>query len=262
MGRRNFTDFLPPSMRWLVWDKMQGEFSRRLRVRTWTSQNAASRIFRYSRGAALKDGKVHPTQKPVALMEWCLGFLPDAKTILDPMPEAGRWPWHVSAWGGGQQASKSTPITSRLCAGVWMKQPGSRALICRNQSPSPSGVISMTGRNYRRAEKACEICGERFTVPNYRKDIARFCSRSCRSAMIAAKYFNTGPKPWAAKNLDGHRLSNRPRNSARDTPPNKDMKGIHLSPASEFQKGRECETRAETGEIRIRHFKNDNPGRL
>jgi len=27
--------------------------------------------------------KQHPTQKPVALMEWCLGFLPDAKTVLD-----------------------------------------------------------------------------------------------------------------------------------------------------------------------------------
>lgn len=117
----------------------------------------------------------------------------------------------------------------------------------------------MTGRNYRRAEKACEICGERFTVPNYRKDIARFCSRSCRSAMIAAKYFNTGPKPWAAKNLDGHRHKSPTKFRPGHTAWNKDMKGIHLSPASEFQKGRECETRAETGEIRIRHFKNDNP---
>jgi site-specific DNA-methyltransferase (adenine-specific)/modification methylase len=31
----------------------------------------------------------HPTQKPVALMEWCLGFLPDAKTILDPFMGSG-----------------------------------------------------------------------------------------------------------------------------------------------------------------------------
>ena len=37
----------------------------------------------------MKDGKVHPTQKPVALMEWCLGFLPDAKTILDPFMGSG-----------------------------------------------------------------------------------------------------------------------------------------------------------------------------
>jgi DNA modification methylase len=33
--------------------------------------------------------RVHPTQKPVALMQWCLGFLPDARTILDPFMGSG-----------------------------------------------------------------------------------------------------------------------------------------------------------------------------
>ena len=31
----------------------------------------------------------HPTQKPVALMEWCLGFVPNAQTILDPFMGSG-----------------------------------------------------------------------------------------------------------------------------------------------------------------------------
>ena len=88
-GGNYFADVLPPSMRWLVWDKMQGEFSLADCEFAWTSQNAAARIFRYSRGAALQDGKKHPTQKPVALMKWCLGFLPDAKTILDPFMGSG-----------------------------------------------------------------------------------------------------------------------------------------------------------------------------
>src|SRR5690606_6146739 len=39
--------------------------------------------------AANRDGRVHPTQKPLNLMEWCLGFLPDAKTILDPFMGSG-----------------------------------------------------------------------------------------------------------------------------------------------------------------------------
>ena len=34
-------------------------------------------------------GKEHPTQKPVRVMEWCLGFLPDAETILDPFMGSG-----------------------------------------------------------------------------------------------------------------------------------------------------------------------------
>ena len=33
--------------------------------------------------------KRHPCEKPVPLMLWCLGFLPDAKTILDPFMGSG-----------------------------------------------------------------------------------------------------------------------------------------------------------------------------
>lgn len=31
----------------------------------------------------------HPFQKPIAVMGWCLGFLPDAATILDPFMGSG-----------------------------------------------------------------------------------------------------------------------------------------------------------------------------
>ena len=88
-GGNYFTDFLPPSMRWLMWDKGQREFSLADFEMAWTSQQKASRAFDYPRALALKDGKCHPTQKPLALMEWCLGFLPDAKTILDPFMGSG-----------------------------------------------------------------------------------------------------------------------------------------------------------------------------
>ena len=37
----------------------------------------------------MDGGKQHPTQKPIALMEWCLGFLPNAETILDPFMGSG-----------------------------------------------------------------------------------------------------------------------------------------------------------------------------
>ena len=88
-GGNYFTDFLPPSMRWLIWDKGQRDFSLADFEMAWTSQNKASRIFDYPRAKALQDEKKHPTQKPVALMEWCLGFLPKAETILDPFMGSG-----------------------------------------------------------------------------------------------------------------------------------------------------------------------------
>ena len=88
-GGNYFTDYLPPSMRWLVWDKGQRDFSLADCEFAWTSQQKAARIINYPRGAAVKDGKQHPTQKPLAVMEWCLSHVPDAKTICDPFMGSG-----------------------------------------------------------------------------------------------------------------------------------------------------------------------------
>lgn len=71
-GGNYFADLLPPKQCWLVWDKGQREFSLADGEMAWTSFDKAMRIFTYTRVKALQDGKIHPTQKPVALMAWCL----------------------------------------------------------------------------------------------------------------------------------------------------------------------------------------------
>ena len=82
----NYFD-LPPSRGFLVWDKKQPEnFSLAMCEQAWWSRDTNAKVFSKS---VLGYGKQHPTQKPVALMEWCLGFLPDAKTILDPFMGSG-----------------------------------------------------------------------------------------------------------------------------------------------------------------------------
>lgn len=98
-GGNYFTDYLPPSMQWLVWDKAQRGFSLADFEMAWTSNNKASRIFTYGRGnekgfaPKSKENKeflsCHPTQKPLEVMRWCLGFVPDAETILDPFMGSG-----------------------------------------------------------------------------------------------------------------------------------------------------------------------------
>jgi len=88
-GGNYFTDLLPPTMQWLVWDKGQRDFSLADCEFAWSSQRKAARIFTYARALALQDGKVHPTQKPIALMKWCLSFLPETDTILDPFMGSG-----------------------------------------------------------------------------------------------------------------------------------------------------------------------------
>jgi DNA modification methylase len=79
---------LRPMRGWLIWDKMQAHSSGHAEL-AWTSVDTPVRNFQYCRAQLASEGKQHPTQKPVALMEWCLGFLPDAQTILDPFMGSG-----------------------------------------------------------------------------------------------------------------------------------------------------------------------------
>lgn len=55
----------------------------------WTSRDGAARVFSMARGAVNPEREAHPTQKPGALMEWCLGFVSNATTILDPFMGSG-----------------------------------------------------------------------------------------------------------------------------------------------------------------------------
>lgn len=84
-GGNYFSDKLPPSKGWLYWQKlMGGDFSDG--ELAWTSRNKALREYtKCPKG----QGALHPTQKPVEVMKWCLDFLPDADTVLDPYMGSG-----------------------------------------------------------------------------------------------------------------------------------------------------------------------------
>ena len=84
---------LPPSRAWLIWDKKQNDqFTTGQAELAWTNLDIPIRIFRMSQVEAYcnpADPKLHPTQKPIALIKWCLSFVPDAQTILDPFMGSG-----------------------------------------------------------------------------------------------------------------------------------------------------------------------------
>lgn len=89
-GGNYFADLLPPSMHWLLWDKGQRDFSLADFEIAWGSQKRASRVIECPRGRAVKDGKEHPTQKPIEVMIRCLQELPSkTKTVLDPFMGSG-----------------------------------------------------------------------------------------------------------------------------------------------------------------------------
>lgn len=85
-GGNYFTEFLPPSMGWIVWDKIQRlSFSDGELI--FTSFNKALRIWDYGRGANQgfnNEKRMHPTQKPVPLYKWLLhNYAKPGDKILD-----------------------------------------------------------------------------------------------------------------------------------------------------------------------------------
>lgn len=83
---------LPPSKCWLVWDKINsGDFADC--ELAWTNLDKAVRLYKHMWNGMLREGndiRVHPTQKPLALMKWCLTHLPkDTHTVLDPYAGSG-----------------------------------------------------------------------------------------------------------------------------------------------------------------------------
>ncbi len=83
---------LPPSSLWLVWDKMNGKTDFADCELAWTDLPGAVRLFRFRWQGMLRDGvkqpRTHPTEKPVELMRWALGFTEGA-TVLDPFMGSG-----------------------------------------------------------------------------------------------------------------------------------------------------------------------------
>lgn len=89
---------IPPSDGFLVWDKMQKSLGADCEIAFFNNAKT-TKIFRLSRAEAFgfnhqfesakTELKEHPTQKPLSLMKWCLGFIPDAETILDPFMGSG-----------------------------------------------------------------------------------------------------------------------------------------------------------------------------
>lgn len=88
----NYFD-LPPTTCWLVWDKQNGENDFADCELAWTNlQKAVRRVYWRWNGMIRKghEERLHPTQKPVGVMEWCIGHLPaECETILDPFAGSG-----------------------------------------------------------------------------------------------------------------------------------------------------------------------------
>jgi site-specific DNA-methyltransferase (adenine-specific)/modification methylase len=96
-GANHYAERLPSRARWLVWDKREGCGSNPLAdcELAWTSDTRPARLFHHrwmGMIRASEHGKrVHPSQKPVALMEWVIDVMQiaDASVVIDPYMGSG-----------------------------------------------------------------------------------------------------------------------------------------------------------------------------
>ncbi len=96
-GANHFAAKLPGGGRWIVWDKRDGIGSNDqsdVEIGWISGPRRADRIISHLWSGWTKASergvpRVHPTQKPIAVMRWCLEFMADAETILDPFMGSG-----------------------------------------------------------------------------------------------------------------------------------------------------------------------------
>jgi DNA modification methylase len=103
-GANHYASSLPDSGGWLVWDKRLGAESMAEKgwplgeaELAWSNVLGATRVFRNLWSGLLRSNEkgefYHPTQKPIALMQWCIGFLnpagPEGGVVLDPYCGSG-----------------------------------------------------------------------------------------------------------------------------------------------------------------------------
>jgi site-specific DNA-methyltransferase (adenine-specific) len=80
---------LPTSRGWLTWVKPDAPHTFSSTEYAWTNQDRPARHFTYPISATNQERVGHPTQKPLALIDWCISFLQDSKTICDPFMGSG-----------------------------------------------------------------------------------------------------------------------------------------------------------------------------
>ena len=99
-GANCYLSKLPDRGGWWVWDKRNGkrdvseaDWPMGEGELAWTNIGKGVRIFRHTWFGLIRDSErgqhFHPTQKPVALMEWCLRMAKASGPVLDPYCGSG-----------------------------------------------------------------------------------------------------------------------------------------------------------------------------
>jgi DNA modification methylase len=144
-GGNYFTDDLPPTMGWLIWDKGQRGFSLADGEMAWTSFNNALRIKEYARAKANREERNHPTQKPIEIMSWCFEYADrhsknEVKLVLD-------------AYLGSGSTMVASHQLKRKCYGMELDPKYCQVIVDRMQKLDPTLEVKRNGQAYIKTEQ-------------------------------------------------------------------------------------------------------------
>jgi len=128
-GGNYFADKLPINNDWLCWHKKNDGLSFSEFELAWSNLGKNCRIFQHHWGG---EEKLHPTMKPIKLIEWCIKFLDD-KPILD-------------IFLGSGSTMVAAHQLKRKCYGIELDPKYCQVIIDRMKALDPSLVIKRNGQ--------------------------------------------------------------------------------------------------------------------
>jgi DNA modification methylase len=140
-GANYYSDKLPPSSCWIVWDKDNGETDFADCELAWTSYSKSVKKFKWKWMGMIqedmknKEKRVHPTQKPVPLAEWAFNEFKAGQNILD-------------LFLGSGTTMVASHNTKRKCYGMELDPKYCQVIVDRMIKLDPSLEIKLNGKPY------------------------------------------------------------------------------------------------------------------
>jgi DNA modification methylase len=95
-GANHYANKLDNSPGWLIWDKRDGEAINNNSdcEMAWSNMIGSARLWHHKWNGMIKDSergekRIHPTQKPIKLYEWCIEITKTGQVIIDPFAGSG-----------------------------------------------------------------------------------------------------------------------------------------------------------------------------
>jgi hypothetical protein len=130
-GGNYFADRLDANNDWLCWHKKNDGLSFSEFELAWSNVGKNCRLFSHHWGG---EQKMHPTMKPIKVMEWCINFL-DSKPILD-------------IFSGSGSTMVASHQLKRKCYGMELDPKYCQVIVDRMRKLDSSLVIKINGKAY------------------------------------------------------------------------------------------------------------------